>query len=80
MTFVDVSRKEIAIRKRNGDEWGGGRWKTGGRKKPSGELVSTMLTLVWAIAGICWIISGATRSRGGMADGIAYVGRHVEDE
>jgi hypothetical protein len=51
--------------------------------RPSGKLVSTMLTLVWAIAGIC----GTRRFRGargadrdGVAYGIAYVGRHVEDE
>ena len=40
------------LRRTNGDEWGGGRWKIG-RNRPSCELVSTMLTLVWAIAGIC---------------------------
>ena len=40
---------------------------------PSGELVSTMLTLVWAIAGVCkWEVSGAERSerRRGLRDRI----------
>lgn len=56
--------------------------EAGGRNRPSGELVSTMLTLVWAIARICGTqFSGAWRSREvGVAYGIAYVGRHVEDE
>lgn len=32
--------------------------------RPSGELVSTMLTLVWAIAGICGCVERGVRSRG----------------
>jgi hypothetical protein len=51
-----------------------------GADRPSGELVSTMLTLVWAIAGICGMFERGVRSWGGVAYGIAYVGRHVEDE
>ena len=31
MTFIDMSREEIAVGK-NGAEWGGGRWKTGGEQ------------------------------------------------
>ena len=56
MAFVDVSREEIASEEEQRGEMemsgaaGDGRCR---EDKPSGELVSTMLTLVWAIAGIC---------------------------
>jgi hypothetical protein len=58
MAFVDVSREEIAYEKEQRGEMemsgavGDGRWRG---DIPSGELVSTMLTLVWAIAGICCV-------------------------
>jgi hypothetical protein len=59
MAFVDVPREEIACEEKQRGEIGelemsgaarDGRWR---EDRPSGELVSTMLTLVWAIAGIC---------------------------
>jgi hypothetical protein len=53
------------------------------RNRPSCEPVSTKLTLVWAIAGICRKHRGFSvgeEHRGGVSYGIAYVGRHVEDE
>jgi hypothetical protein len=46
-----LAKKNKGAKRRIGDEWGGERWKM--EDRPSGELVSTMLTLVWAIAGIC---------------------------
>jgi hypothetical protein len=75
-----LERRSLLRRRerRNGDEWGGGRRKIGSNR-PSGELVSTMLTLVWAISGICKGISGAEEERVDTY-GIAYVERHVEDE
>jgi hypothetical protein len=59
MTFVDVSREEIACGEEQRGEMGvmemSGAAGDGRCREdiPSGELVSTMLTLVWAIAGIC---------------------------
>lgn len=47
-----LTRDEIRMSGAAGD----GRWR---EDRPSGELVSTMLTLVWAIAGIWWEVSGA---------------------
>jgi hypothetical protein len=59
VAFVDVPREEIACEEEQRGEMGememsgvgrDGRWR---EDTPSGELVSTMLALVWAIAGIC---------------------------
>jgi hypothetical protein len=62
MAFVNVSREEIAKKRRGAMEMSGagGDGRCRERDRPSGELVSTMLTLVWAIAGICVVVvSGA---------------------
>lgn len=86
MAFVDVSRENIACEEEQRGEMGememsgaagDGRWR---EDRPSGELVSTMLTRVWAIAGMYVYICVGGLSKAGGAVAEYLTGSHMSGD